>query len=94
MSGRHTSRLAASFNATLARSQVQGLLDGASISSMKVCQVLYLKGQTSYWMMWQPTVVRWIMMMVKAQFAQKILTIHINIGTPNLPPGIPNPAVN
>ena len=33
MSGRHTSRLAASFNATLAGSQVQGLLDGASISS-------------------------------------------------------------
>ena len=33
MSGRRTSRLAASFNATLAGSQVQGLLDGASISS-------------------------------------------------------------
>ena len=33
MSGRHTSRLAASFNATLAVSHVQGLLDGASISS-------------------------------------------------------------
>ena len=51
MSGRRTSRLAASFNATLAGSQVQGCWIEQAFQVMKVCQVLYLKGQTSYLMM-------------------------------------------
>ena len=48
MSDRHTSCLAASFNATLAGSHVQGLLDGASISSNEGMSAI---GQTSYLMM-------------------------------------------
>ena len=51
MSGRRTSCLAASFNATLARSQVQGLLDGASVSSNEGVSGIVPQGQTSYLMM-------------------------------------------
>ena len=79
MSGRRTSRLAASFNATLAGSQVQGLLDGASISSNEGVSGIVPQGADQL----LDDVTTHSSEMDhddgQAQSAQKILTIHITL---------------
>ena len=94
MSGRRTSCLAASFNATLAGSQVQGLLDGASISSNEGVSGIVPQG------------VDQLLDDVTTHSSgmdhddghgpvhPEDLDHPHNTGTPNHPPGIPNSAVN
>ena len=94
MSGRHTSRLAASFNATLAGSQVQGLLDGASISSNEGVSGIVPQGADQ--LLDDVTTHSSEMDHDDGQdpVRPEDLGHPHNIGTPNHPPGIPNPAVN
>ena len=94
MSGRRTSRLAASFNATLAGSQVQGLLDGASISSNEGVSGIVPQGADQ--LLDDVTTHSSEMDHDDGQgpVRPEDLDHPHNIGTPNHPPGIPNPAVN
>ena len=94
MSGRRTSRLAASFNATLAGSQVQGLLDGASISSNEGVSGIVPQG--AHQLLDDVTTHSSEMDHDDGQgpVCPEDLDHPHNIGTPNHPPGIPNPAVN
>ena len=94
MSGRHTSRLAASFNATLAGSQVQGLLDGASISSNEGVSGIVPQGADQ--LLDDVTTHSSGMDHDDGQgpVHPEDLDHPHNTGTPNHPPGIPNPAVN
>ena len=94
MSGRRTSRLAASFNATLAGSQVQGLLDGASISSNEGVSGIVPQGADQ--LLDDVTTHSSEMDHDDDQgpVRPEDLDHPHNIGTPNHPPGIPNPAVN
>ena len=94
MSGRRTSRLAASFNATLAGSQVQGLLDGASISSNEGVSGIVPQGADQ--LLDDVTTHSSEMDHNDGQgpVRPEDLDHPHNIGTPNHPPGIPNPAVN
>ena len=94
MSGRRTSRLAASFNATLARSQVQGLLDGASISSNEGVSGIVPQGADQ--LLDDVTTHSSGMDHDDGQgpVHPEDLDHPHNTGTPNHPPGIPNPAVN
>ena len=94
MSGRRTSRLAASFNATLAGSQVQGLLDGASISSNEGVSGIVPQGADQ--LLDDVTTHSSGMDHDDGQgpVRPEDLDHPHNIGTPNHPPGIPNPAVN
>ena len=94
MSGRRTSRLAASFNATLAGSQVQGLLDGASISSNEGVSGIVPQGADQ--LLDDVTTHSSGMDHDDGQgpvHPEDLDNLH-NTGTPNHPPGIPNPAVN
>ena len=94
MSGRRTSRLAASFNATLAGSQVQGLLDGASISSNEGVSGIVPQGADQ--LLDDVTTHSSEMDHDDGQgpvHPEDLDHLH-NTGTPNHPPGIPNPAVN
>ena len=94
MSGRRTSRLAASFNATLAGSQVQGLLDGASISSNEGVSGIVPQGVDQ--LLDDVTTHSSGMDHDDGQgpvHPEDLDHLH-NTGTPNHPPGIPNPAVN
>ena len=94
MSGRRTSRLAASFNATLAGSQVQGLLDGASISSNEGVSGIVPQGPDQ--LLDDVTTHSSGMDHDDGQgpVRPEDLDHPHNIGTTNHPPGIPNPAVN
>ena len=94
MSGRRTSRLAASFNATLAGSQVQGLLDGASISSNEGVSGIVPQGAEQ--LLDDVTTHSSGMDHDDGQgpVHPEDLDHPHNTGTPNHPPGIPNPAVN
>ena len=94
MSGRRTSRLAASFNATLAGSQVQGLLDGASISSNEGVSGIVPQGADQ--LLDDVTTHSSGMDHDDGQgpVHPEDLDHPHNTGTPNHPPGIPNPAVN
>ena len=94
MSGRRTSRLAASFNATLAGSQVQGLLDGASMSSNEGVSGAVPQGPDQ--LLDDVTTHSSNMDHDDGQgpVRPEDLDHPRNIGTPNHPPGIPNPAVN
>ena len=94
MSGRRTSRLAASFNATLAGSQVQGLLDGASISSNEGVSGIVPLGADQ--LLDDVTTHSSEMDHDDGQgpVRPEDLDHPHNTGTPNHPPGIPNPAVN
>ena len=94
MSGRRTSHLAASFNATLARSQVQGLLDGASISSNEGVSGIVPQGADQ--LLDDVTTHSSEMDHDDGQgpVRPEDLDHPHNTGTPNHPPGIPNPAVN
>ena len=94
MSGRHTSRLAASFNATLAGSQVQGLLDGMSISSNEGVSGIVPQGVDQ--LLDDVTTHSSGMDHDDGQgpvHPEDLDHLH-NTGTPNHPPGIPNPVVN
>ena len=94
MSGRHTSCLGASFNATLAGSQVQGLLDGASISSNEGVSGIVPQGGDQ--LLDDVTTHSSGMDHDDGQgpVHPEDLDQPHNTGTPNHPPGIPNPAVN
>ena len=94
MSGRHTSRLAASFNATLAGSQVQGLLDGMSMSSNEGVSGVVPQGPDQ--LLDDVTTHNSGMDHDDGQgpVCPEDLDHPHSIGTPNHPPGIPNPAVN
>ena len=94
MSGRRTSRLAASFNATLAGSQVQGLLDGASISSNEGVSGIVPQGADQ--LLDDVTTHSSEMDHDDGQgpVHPEDLDHPHNTGTPNHPPGISNPAVN
>ena len=94
MSGRHTSRLAASFNATLAGSQVQGLLDGVSISSNEGVSGIVPQGVDQ--LLDDVTTHSSGMDHDDGQgpVHPEDLDHPHNTGTPNHPPGIPNPVVN
>ena len=94
MSGRHTSCLAASFNATLAGSQVQGLLDGVSISSNEGVSGIVPQGVDQ--LLDDVTTHSSGMDHDDGQgpVHPEDLGHPHNTGTPNHPPGIPNPAVN
>ena len=94
MSGRRTSHLAASFNATLAGSQVQGLLDGASISSNEGVSGIVPQGADQ--LLDDVTTHSSGMDHDDGQgpvHPEDLDHLH-NTGTPNHPPGIPHPAVN
>ena len=94
MSGRHTSHLAASFNAVLAGSQVQGLLDGASISSNEGVSGIVPQGADQ--LLDDVTTHSSGMDHGDGQgpVHPEDLDHPHNTGTPNHPLGIPNPAVN
>ena len=94
MSGRHTSHLAASFNATLAGSQVQGLLDGVSISSNEGVSGIVPQGVDQ--LLGDVTTHSSGMDHDDGQGPVHLedLDHPYNTGTPNHPPGIPNTAVN
>ena len=90
MSGRRTSRLAASFNATLAGSQVQGLLDGGSISSNEGVSGILPQGVDQ--LLDDVTTHSSGMDHDDGQgpvHPEDLGHLH-NTGTPNHPPGIPN----
>ena len=94
MSGRHTSRLAASFNATLAGSQAQGLLDGVSMSSNEGVSGVVPQGPDQ--LLGDVTTHSSLMDHDDGQgpvHPEDLDHLH-NTGMPNHPPGIPNPAVN
>ena len=94
MAGRHTSHLAASFSATLARSQVQGLLDGSGSSGGEGVSGIVPQGPdqllddvttNSSGMDYDDS---------QGPVCPEDLEHPPNTSTPNHPPGISNPAVN
>ena len=92
MSGRRTSRLAASFNTTLTGSHVQGLLDGSSISGSEDVSGVVPQGPdqllddvTTHSMDYDDG---------QGLVRPEDIDHPNNTGMPNHPPGIPNPAVN
>ena len=92
MSSKRTSRLAASFNATLAGSRVEGLLDGSSISGSEDVSGVVPQGPdqllddvTTHSMDYDDG---------QGPVRPEDLDHLSNTGMPNHPPGIPNPAVN
>ena len=94
MSGRRSSHLAASFNATLAGSQVQGLLDGVSMSSNEGVSGVVPQGPDQ--VLDDVTTHSSGMDHNDGQgpVRPEDLDHPHNIDTPNHPPGIPKPAVN
>ena len=94
ISGRHTSCLAASFNATLAGSQVQALLDGASMSSNEGVSGVVPQGPDQ--LLDDVTTHSSGMDQDDSQgpVRPEDLDHPQNISTPSHPPGISNPAVN
>ena len=94
VSGRRTSCLAASFNATLAGSQVQGVLDGVSMSSNEGVSGVVPQGPDQ--LLDDVTTNSSGMDQDDSQgpVCPEDLDHLQNIGTPNHPPGISNPAVN